>query len=337
MTTQYYDFLAKEKEAETKSPEQMQQEYDNAAVLAVEDEKNIQIKISFAKSQIQALNELEQDQSLKDALQILVTNFTFILQDTKGVKKGIIFAGPYGTQTWDEHDNSMQNYTSEFITYSSILNNTKHLLDDQNNRPKGIFSKATSVALHTSTTDEVQRRINKMEANKPIYESVSDKFLELWKEKFKKNMAAAHESEQTDDKFTSLLKTGFFAKLDTNSLPDYLFNLVIMYLFPIQLKYVPVPLVYGLRASSAYGHHTSSGIRIYNECIGILDDNYKKAIELNLDRKENAVKFKNSPNTAVGGRRTKRRKSRMRQSIKKMRIKQNTKMNKQRRTYRRRR
>ena len=67
-----------------------------------------------------------------------------------------------------------------------------------------------------------------------------------------------------------------------------------------------------------------SNVKRFNECIGILDDNYKKAIELNLDRKENAVKFKNSPNTAVGGRRTKRRKSRMRQSIKKMRIEYNS-------------
>lgn len=334
--------LYNERVAEAKKTlEEKQRDAENDAIRAkVEDDKNEKkrnINNIFAKSQIEALNELKQDQSLKSALQILVKNFTFILKDTKGGQKGIIFAGPNGTNAWDEHYDSIskssQNYASEFITYSSILNNTKDLYTKQINRPKGIFSKSSSVALHTSTTDELQRRINEMEANKPIYESVSNKFLELWKQRFKENMAAAQydESEQTDEKFSSLLKTEVFSPPfpPGASPPDYLFNLVIMYLFPIELKYAPVPSVYGLNGVN--------GVRNCDECVNMLDDNYKKAIKQSPYRSDNALNFKKSPNSAVGGRRTKRRKQKKGKTNKMMRIKQNTKMNKQRQTHKRRR
>jgi hypothetical protein len=334
--------LFREKEAEErKTPEEIERDALNAANRQkVEDDENKKkrnINNIFAKSQIEALNELKQDQSLKSALQILVKNFTFILPDTKGGNKGIIFAGRYGTDTWDYYYDTLtaksrQDYTSEFITYSSILNNTGDLYKKQNDRPNNIFSKSSSVALHASTRDILQGRINEINANEGIYKSVSDKFLELWKQRFKENMAVAQydESEQTDDKFSSLLKSEILFFLPPKaSKSDYLFNLVIMYLFPIELKYAPVPLVYGLK-----GEH---GDRICEECVGMLDDNYSKALEESAYRRENALKFKQSPNSAVGGRRTKRRKQKKKKTNKMMRIKQNTKMNKQRRTYRRRR
>jgi len=334
------DLIREQEEEAKKSPEEKQRDAVWAANRQKDDddknEKKRNINNIFAKSQIEALNELKQDQSLKRALQILVNNFTFILKDTKGGQKGIIFAGPNGTNTMDDYYDSMskssQNYASEFITYSSILNNTKDLYNKQINRPKGIFSKSSSVALHTSTTDELQRRINEMNANETIYKSVSNKFLELWKQRFKENMATAQydESEQTDDKFNSLLKGEILYYLPPGaSPPNYLFNLVIMYLFPIELKYAPVPSVYGLNGIN--------GVRNCDECVKMLDDNYSKAMKESPYRSDKALKFKNSPDSSVGGRRTKRRKQKKGKTNKMMRIKQNTKMNKQRRTYRRRR
>jgi hypothetical protein len=323
-----------------KSPEERERAKINDAnrqkVEDDENEKKRNINNIFAKSQIEALNELKQDQSLKSALQILVKNFTFILKDTKGGQKGIIFAGPNGTNTRDDYydsiSKSFQNYASEFITYSSILNNTKDLYNKQINRPKGIFSKSSSVAIHTSTTDELQKRINEMKANETIYTSVSNKFLELWKQRFKENMAAAQydESERTDEKFNSLLKTKVLWHFLSNgaSAPDYLFNLVIMYLFPIELKYAPIPLVYGLNGTN--------GVRNCDECVKMLDGNYLKAMNESAYRSDKALKFKESPNSAVGGRRTKRMKQKRGKTNKMMRMKQNTKTNKRRRTHRRR-
>jgi hypothetical protein len=172
-----------------------------------------------------------------------------------------------------------------------------------------------------------------MNTKKDTYDSVSQKFLNLWKQRFKENMAAAQydESEQTDEKFSSLLEREIWYFLPKRaSQSDYLFNLVIMYLFPNEVKYTNLSPVYGIQRID--------GNIICDECLRMLDENYKTAFDKNDYgyRKDEALKFKNSPDSAIGGRRTKRRKQKKRKTNKMMRIKQNTKMNKRGRTHKRR-
>lgn len=328
------DFYSREVEAR-KNPEERRQSDEADAIenelQKKENEKKKNIQVLLVKSEIEALNELKRDQSLIDALKILVKNFTFILKDTKGGKTGIIFAGPYGTKDFDKHydkfKDSSRNYTSDYITYAPILRNTKDLYTRQNERPKGIFSKSASVEIHTNTTDELRRRIDEMEANKDIYEFVSQKFRGLWQEKFKKML---NESPYDDEKtnYDKIFDEFFIQKSINNT---QLFNLVIMYLFPKELKYAELPAIYGISGDSGQEN-------AYN---GILDPDYKQALD-EYSGEEAAKRFKTNPDSVpVGGRRTKRRKLKMGHSVKKMRPKrlkqkQNTKMNKRRRTYKRR-
>ena len=285
-------------------------------------------KLLFSKCEFTAMDEIFTIPEYLEALTDLAKNNKFELTFKDKNVQGIIFSGANSTST-------EYNYESPLISYFNVIKNIQDLIDRQRGKLRFSFM-STSKTIHTNTIQELESRLNKIKSQETKYTTVVSKFIEFWRKCFEEGMQGISDNSGSLYTFDDLIRDyqeriitmcgrgGMMAMSQNNcksvKLGNYLFHSIIDYLCATKAIDGSIDLL------NKYGNLSE-----YEQSVPNL---YKKIPYINKGIENNAVRFQEKKAIqmqGIGGRRTKHRKSRMGQSAKKMRLRQNTKLNKRRR------